>query len=194
MKQLSLVLLAYVFLITNSCNHSKITLGQKHRHHRTEEEASKDDTPTAIGEIALEDVEEEPTEEPTINENKRTIEEVAIEQFDLIVDEETSEAFHRSLNKRKLKTKNKENSEQINQDQSRNQQNSTGLIVFGVILLLGGVALTLYAIHTLSNSDNSPDGCLTALVIGALLVIFAAVVGILGMIFLIVGLSKALSK
>ena len=63
MKQLFAVLLVYVFLFTNSCNHSKISLGRKHDHKRTEQVSEEQSNPEHE-QIQSEDVELTPAEEP----------------------------------------------------------------------------------------------------------------------------------
>ena len=56
MKQLLAVLLVYVFLFTNSCNHSKISLGRKHDFKRTEQ-TSEEQKNSTLEQVQSEDVE-----------------------------------------------------------------------------------------------------------------------------------------
>ena len=187
MKQLFAILLVYVFLITNSCNHSKITFGQKYDFKRTEEAASEE---------FKSDAEETHPEEDQLSLVKEStkigeepfIEGRTFEQLDKLLGDEYKEPFHAVVDKIKTKkylTTRNSKRESENQGDSRNP---TVLVVVGLILFVGAIGLTFYALKILKDTGGTADGCLTAILQGALIAILAAILGLTGIILITIGL------
>lgn len=194
MKQLLAVLLVFAFLFTNSCSHSRIKLVRKHRHQSTEQVSEKQDNHSQQ-QVRSEDVEiVDPIETLEETDEKTSIEERTIEQLDLILDDQSSEAFHAIIDKSKLQKHLKSEPYKETSKQESKERDSAILLVFGIVLLLGGVALIFYAIKTIENSDGSVDGCFTALLTGTLFAALGILIGIVGLVLIIIGMVAYFKK
>ena len=150
----------YVFLFTNSCNHSKLSLGRKH--HPSEQVNVEENKPTSI------QVESENSADiPAKEKEKKSLENRAVEQIDLLLDEKSREKLHQKVERSKervqIKTATKKQDKKTAKTQEGKDRDSTALVIFGLVLLFGSVALVLYAIYNLDNNDGSAEGCLTSL-------------------------------
>lgn len=187
MKPFFALLFVYVLLITNSCNHSKLSLGRKH-HHYPSEQVNIEENKLTSNQVESEKIIDVPTKEK----EKKSLENKAVEQIDLILDENAREEFHqkveRSKEKIQLKTAPKKQGKKTAKTQEGKDRDSTALVIFGIVLLFGSVALVLYAINSLDNNDGSAEGCLTSLFTGAMLVVLGAIIGIIGLLLVLVGL------
>jgi hypothetical protein len=193
MKKIFLILLIYIGLIANSCHHSKISLGKKHRHVQTEQTSQEEDV-AVVDEVEVERAENTEEEEVALSTPKVTIEEKMVTKMDEVLDEETTDKFHSIVSKANRKKNDAETTDDSASEQDQNESDGTGLIVFAAILIGASAALVFFAIRALEDNDSTAEGCLTALFYGVLLIILAVFLGIAGVLFLIMGISKAVGE
>ncbi len=189
MKQIFALLLVYVFLITNSCNNSKISLGRKHHHTPSEEVNVKESNPNSAQVVP-----EKTIDVPTIVKEKNTIEDVAIQQMDQVLDEKSSEKLHQNIDRVKTKIESKKNRKKNTKKKEKKERDAKALIFFGTILILAGAAAVFVAIKEIENNSGSAVGCLTSLFIGALIVLLGVVLGIVGLTLIITGITVFAKK
>jgi hypothetical protein len=184
MKSLPIILLSFLFVISNSCHHSKLTFGDKYKKKNIQTEQEFKINSDSEYELSVENDHEKSHD---IKE-KKTIEERSINVLVSYLDQEESEKFHEFINKKNIKEDVLDKSENLN----LTKENSTGkpeiLIIVGIILLVIGISFVFVAINKLEKSDGSPEGCITAIASGFLLVVLASIIGVLGMIMLIIGI------
>lgn len=186
MRLISALLLVYIFLFTNSCNHSKITLGRKHDFKRSEQ-TSDQQKDRELEQVQSDDVELTLVEEPAEIEEKKTLEDRAVEQLDELLDDESSETFHKIVEKTKSKKVLNPSPEKASKKQQDDRSSST-LVIFGIILLLLCAALVLYSINKVLTNDGSAEGCATSIIAGMMMIVLASIIGIIGLVVIIVGI------
>ena len=184
MKTLPIIIFTFLFVISNSCHHSKLTFGDKYKKTNIQSEQEFKIFTDSEDEFSVENDHEKSYD---IKE-KKTFEERSISLLDNYLDLEESDKFHEIIIKKNIKKDVLDKSENLN----LTKENSTGkpeiLIIVGIILLVIGISFVFVAINKLEKSDGSPEGCITAIASGFLLVVLASIIGVLGMIMLIIGI------
>lgn len=190
MKRLQFAVLILTILFTNSCGHNKITFGSKNNYQPQEQVQENHHTSfdySATHE-KLDVVEEQ---QPTVKE-KRTLEQFVEKQIDEHLAPKEASKMHTLMNQftesesDQAQCKKGSNSRAANSDNT----NVTLFVVIGILFLVLGIVFGLVAAQSIDDSDNSStaEGCLTSLILGALALIGAIVFGIMGVVFLVIGI------
>lgn len=185
MRKVHFIVFIWIFVITNSCVHHKITFGSKHQK-KVESEISE------TSDIQIEkDLEPEYASTEVESETKEPGERLFNFVENKIDQPETEKIIqHTKSFIQKTQAKNSADKGFIDSEKAKNENEKGGLVltIIGSLLILLSVVVFLAAINHINNNESTVDGCLTSVITGTMLLILGIALGAVGLILLIMGI------